>query len=179
MKTITFRPIRLNKKTDKIIVASYVQWRKVKTADYNEFVLVVDEIYKTFPKDELVYNHNGEQLFWKDFDPEQIPYLPPYEIRDEDFQYPKQWRTNYNMGYSDSFSARGLDCSGVPTFSHGTANHLTNGNMRNYTLEEVGEVLNPMAEYELLTVGVVVKWFGWFLYQLEKSNLKSAGNSLK
>ena len=172
MKTIVFKPLRRIKKTGKISVASYMQWRKVKTADYNNFTLVINDEYKLFDKNELVYNHRGEYLYWKDFDPEKIPYLPPYEIRGEDFQYPKQWRTNYNMGYSDSFSARGLDCSGVPTFSHGTANSLTNCNMHNYTLEEVGEVLNPMSEYELLTVGIVVKWFGWFLYQLQNNELK-------
>ncbi len=171
-REIVFRPLRLIKKTGKITVASYTQWSKVKTADYNEFNLVINDEYKAFSKDELVYNHNGENLFWKDFDPDKIPYLPPYILREENYEYPKQWRTNYNMGYSDSFCARGLDCSGIPTFSHGTAQNLTNGNIRNYTLEEVVEVLNPMNEYELLTVGVVVKWFGWFLYQLQNSNLK-------
>ncbi len=174
MKTIIFRPLRRVKKTGKITVASYMQWRKVKTADYNNFKLIIDPEYKTLPKDELVYDHNGENLFWKDFDPEQIPYLPPYILRqenEENYEYPKQWRTNYGMGYCDSFSARGLDCSGVPTFSHGTRHDLTIGNMHNYTLEEVGEVLNPMSEYELLTVGIVVKWFGWFIYQLQNNEL--------
>ena len=42
MKTITFRPLRRIKKTGKIVVASYMQWRKVKTADYSKFKLVVD-----------------------------------------------------------------------------------------------------------------------------------------
>ncbi len=172
MKTIIFRPLRRIKKTGKIAVASYTQWRKVKTADYNNFKLIVNDEYKSFLKDELVYNHNGENLFWRDFDPEQIPYLPPYILRDENYEYPKQWRVNYGMGYSDSFSARGLDCSGVPTFSHGTSHNLTIGNMRNYTLEESREVLDPMSEYELLTVGIVTKWLGWFLYNLENSQLQ-------
>lgn len=171
MKEIVFRPLRRIKKTGKIAVASYMQWRKIKTADYSNFKLIVNDEYKTFPKGELVYNHNGENLFWKDFDPEKIPYLPPYILMDENYEYPKQWRTNYDMGYCDVFSARGLDCSGVPTFSHGTQHNLTIGNMHNYTLEEAGEVLSPMSEYELLTVGVVVKWFGWFLYNLENNKL--------
>lgn len=122
--------------------------------------------------DEYVYDHEGEQLFWKDFDPEKIPYLPPYILRDENYEYPKQWRTNYDMGYCDHFSAQGLDCDGVPTFSHGTPHNLTIGNMHNYTLEEAVEVLDPMSEYELLTVEIVVKWFGWFVWQLNNSVLK-------
>lgn len=172
MKEIKFRPLR-RLKSGKIAVASYMQWRKVKTADYSKFSLIVNSEYKTFQEDELVYNHKGENLFWKDFDPEKIPYLPMYILRGEDYEYPKRWRTNYDMGHSDSFSARGLDCSGVPTFSHGTQHNLTIGNMRNYTLEEATEVLNPMGEYELLTVSVVVKWFGWFLYNLNNSVLNS------
>jgi hypothetical protein len=172
MKTITFRPLRRIKKTGKITVASYMQWRKVKTADYNNFKLVVNEEYKTFSKDELVYDHNGENLFWKDFDPEQIPYLPPYILMGENYEYPKRWRTNHDLGCGDSYSARGLDCSGVPTFSHGTQQNLTIGNVYNYTLEEVGEVLKPMSEYELLTVGVVTKWIGWFLWKLDNANIQ-------
>jgi hypothetical protein len=172
MKTIIFRPLRKIKKTGKVTVASYMQWRKVKTADYSNFLLIVNEEYKTFPKDELVYDHNGENLFWKDFDPEQIPILPPYILRQENYEYPKQWRTNYGMGYCDHFCASGLDCSGVPLFSHGTEHNLTIGNMHDYTLGDVGEQINAMHEYELLTVEVVVKWFGWFLYQLEKAQLQ-------
>lgn len=172
MKLVTFRPLRRVKKTGKIVVASYTQWYRIMCADNNgTFKLIVDDEYKTFPKDELVYDHSGENLFWKDFDPEQIPYLPPYILREENYEYPKQWRTNYDMGYGDHFSVRGLDSSGVPTFSHGTHHNLTIGNMHNYTLDEVGEVLDPMREYELLTVGIVVKWIGWFLYLLRNSEL--------
>lgn len=141
MKTIIFRPLRRIKKTGKITVASYMQWRKVKTADYSKFNLIIDDEYKRLPSDELVYDNKGENLFWRELDPEQL-------------------------------FARGLDCDGVPTFSHGTQKNITIGNMYRYTLEEVSEVLNPMKEYELLTVGIVVKWFGWFLYQLENNSLK-------
>lgn len=175
-KEIVFRPLRRIKKTGKITVASYMSWRNVKTADYSKFHLVVDNEYKLFPSDELVYNHNGEHLFWRDFNPELIPELPPYELREEDFVYPYPWKHTYQNSFGEGFhttySARGLDCDGVPTFSHGTEKSITNGNMHRYTLEEVSEVLNPMKEYELLTVGVVVKWFGWFLYQLENSKIQ-------
>ncbi len=177
MKTITFRPLRRIKKTGKITVASYMSWRNVKTADYNNFTLVINDEYKSFPKDEYVYDHNGERLFWRDFDPEQIPELPPYILRDEEYQFPRQWKSTSQSCFNEkqmyvNYSARGLDCDGVPTFSHGTEKDITRSNMYNYTLEEVGEALNPMKDYELLTVGVVVKWFGWFLYQLQNSNLK-------
>lgn len=173
MKIITFRPLRRIKKTGKIVVASYPQWRKVKTADYSRFKLIVDTEYKTLPPDEYVFNHEGKNLFWRDYDPEQIPtlpYLDGYSFEPEDIverKYPPQWKTDYNM-----YCAKGLDCSGVPAFSHGTEKEITIGNMHNYTLEEVGESLNTMNGYELLTVRVVVKWFGWFLYQLENNELQ-------
>lgn len=158
MKTIKFRPLRRIKKTGKITVASYMQWRKVKTADYNTFQLIVDDEYKSLPKDELVYNRNGENLFWRNFNPENIPTLPPYILRDEKYEYPKQWKTNYDMGYCDHFSARGLDCDGVPTFSHFTADDIFNSKA-------------DMADFEPLTVEIVTWWFGWFLYQLTNSKL--------
>jgi hypothetical protein len=177
MKEIKFRPLRRIKKTGKITVASYMSWYKVRCADQFGCKLIIDGEYKLFNPDELVYDHNGDQLFWRDFDPEQIPVLPPYILQGDDFEYPYPWKSVSQSCFEENkthttYSAKGLDCCGTPTFSHGTAKNITNGNMYNYTLEEIGEVLNPMAEYELLTVGTVVKWFGWFLYQLE--NTKSA-----
>lgn len=154
MKKILFRPLRKVKKTGRIVVASYMQWRKVKIADYNEFTLIVNEEYKGFGKDELVYNHNGENLFWRHYNPEEIPMINHYALVDgERPPYPPMWRSE-----SGAYSAKGLDCDGVPAFSHGTADNIYNSRA-------------DMNDIEPLTVGVVSWWFGWFLYNLNNSRL--------
>ncbi len=154
MKTITFRPLRRIKKTGKITVASYMQWRKVKTADYNKFVLIINEEYKALPKDEYVYDHNGENLFWRNFNPEEIPFITGHELVDgERPPYPPRWKTEYMV------SARGLDCSGVPTFSH-------------YTSDDIFNSGSDMTDFKPLTVEIVSWWFGWFLYQLKNNELR-------
>lgn len=50
MRTIKFRPLRVIKKTGKITVASYMQWRKVMTADYNQFNLIISDDHKKMAK---------------------------------------------------------------------------------------------------------------------------------
>lgn len=155
MKTITFKPLRRIKKTGKVTVASYMQWRKVKTADYNRFILIINDEYKTFSKDELVYDHNGENLFWRHYNPEEIPLITGYELSDGEIPpYPPQWKTEYGM-----YSAKGLDCDGVPAFSHGTAKEIYNSKA-------------DMKDFEPLTVEIVSWWFGWFLYQLKNNKLQ-------
>lgn len=164
MKIITFRPLRRIKKTGKVTVASYMQWRKVKTADYNNFALIINEEYKTMPPDEYVYDHNGEILFWKDVDINSIPVLPPYKLQGEDFRYPRQW-ISINPSSCDnkiyiSYSVRGLDCDGIPVFSHRPQSY-------------VATHFDDLTDFEPLTVSMVTKWFGWFLYQLENSRLQT------
>jgi hypothetical protein len=57
------------------------------------------------------------------------------------------------------YSIHGCDCDGVPAFSHGTINDVYNSKADTRPLEP-------------LTVGVVKKWIGWFLYQLENTDLE-------
>ncbi len=162
MKKITFRPLRRIRKTGKITVASYMQWRKVKTADYSNFILVVNDEYKSFDKDAFVYDHNGEQLFWRNYNPEEIPTLNRYALIDgQQPPYPPMWKSEWG-----SYSANGLDCDGVPTFSHGTAKSIVN----HYKLESV-------QEFKPLTVEIVTWWFGWFLYQLKNNELSFLENA--
>lgn len=61
------------------------------------------------------------------------------------------------------YSAKGLDCDGVPTFSHGTANEIVKDHTRN------------LNEYTPLTVEIVRWWFGWYLYQLQNNELSFLG----
>jgi hypothetical protein len=159
MKTITFRPLRFVRKTGKIVVASYAQWYRVKTADYNKFNLIIDDAYKTFAGDSNVFDHTGEHLFWRDFNPSDITIfdcgaLSVNEMRAINPRYAIQW----NSAGGISYSVLGLDCQGTPTFSHGTIENIMNGNA-------------DVRPYELLTVDMVRKWFGWFLYNLENSSI--------
>ena len=62
MKEITFRPLRRDKKTGKIIVASYLSWYKIKCADRTKLLLTILTEYKAMNPDDLVYTHKGERL---------------------------------------------------------------------------------------------------------------------
>jgi hypothetical protein len=170
MKSVTFRPLRRIKKTGKITVASYMQWRKVMTSDYYNFNLLVNDDYKKFPEDEFVYNHRGEQLFWYNHtNPESLPRNYPdinsackiFGVDKSHFEG-EEWKFKEPIGKGFHWSVRGFDCDGVPTFSHYDANHVASHNNIN--------------DFEPLTVGMVAKWYGWFLWQLNNSNLNNATN---
>jgi hypothetical protein len=166
MKAITFRPLRRVKKTGKIVVAAYTQWNRLHTSDFRgAFSLTIDDEYKGLPEDEHVYNHEGKPLFWRDFDPASLAvydFSPIEELFDlqairaaNPNGYGIRWRPEATVNYSH----RSLDCGGIPTFSH-------------YTIDYVAEHKADFTEYEPLTVGVVVKWLGWILYNLENSSLQ-------
>jgi hypothetical protein len=167
MKIIKFRPLRKNKKTGKIIVASYMQWRKIKTADYNKFILEINDEYKSFQKDELVYDHKGENLFWYNHtDPEALQkniVTVDDVVRvlgvDRNCLEGEEYKISQPIGKGFHWSVRGFDCDGVPVFSHNSTNY-------------VATHYNDITKFEPLTVGMVTKWFGWFLYQLENSRLQ-------
>lgn len=167
MKTITFRPLRRIKKTGKITVASYMQWRKVKAADYNNFTLIVNEEYKTFPKDELVYDHNGENLFWYNhLNPDTLPKnimtadsASKVLGVDRSIFDGEEYKISKPIGNGFHWSVRGFDCDGVPVFSHYTTNYLATH-------------YENLSDFEPLTVEMVSMWFGWFLYQLNNASLK-------
>lgn len=173
MKEILFRPLRRIKKTNKITVASYVQWRKVKTADYNKFNLTVNDEYKMFPKEEYVYDHKGGLIFFFTYNPADIMIFQRTLIDEVDFDFDEA-RSVYRdfIIHNDggkygspwtSYFMRGTDCDGVPTFSHWDENRVTQEDCWNYFGSD---------QFEPLTVDTVLKWFGWFLYQLENSYLK-------
>lgn len=142
-----------------------MQWRKIKTADYSMFNLAIDEEYKRLPADEFVYNHKGEQLFWFNHtNPEALQknhmdvdsMCEILGIDRSQFEG-EEWKFNQPIGEGFHWSVRGFDCEGVPCFSHYSASHCSG-----YT---------DMNQFEPLTVGMVVKWFGWFLWRLNNSNL--------
>lgn len=150
METITFRPLRQVKKTGKISVASYLSWRKVKNFDVSVGgAIIIDTSYKGFSLSDLVHNHKGENLFWRDYNPNEIKQV--WDI--EDIHNSDMWVTDFNM-----YSAKGLDVDGVPTFSHFTSQKIASG-------------YDDVSEFEPLTVEQVNFWLGWFLHNLENSKL--------
>lgn len=173
MKSVTFRPLRRIKKTGKITVASYMQWRKVRTADYDKFNLIVNDEYKMFPKDEYVYTHEGKLIYFFTYNPADMMVFQRTVIDEVDFDY-NEARSVYrdfiiqNDGGkygspSTSYFMRGTDCCGVPTFSHWDEDRVTQKDCWDYYGAD---------QFEPLTVGLVLKWFGWFLYKLENSYLQ-------
>ena len=161
MKKLIFRPLRLNKKTGKIIVASYFGWRKLKTADYSNFELTVIPEYKGLGSDAFVYDHKGQQLFWFNIEPEEIATQHPL-MEDEERGEFREKHLHRFVQYPHGggmYNSPALDVDGVPVFSYFTADHAATCGF-------------DITLFEPLTVGMVVKWFGWFLYQLENSNLQ-------
>ncbi len=178
MREITFRPLRRIKKTGKIVVASYMQWNRVMTSDYNEFKLTVNDEYKTFPKDEFVYNHLGELLFFMDYNPADVPVYDSKaeRILDEDWldklHHKKQpfgirWENDGTYTSHVNYSMPCTDCIGTPTFTHFTMEYVSE-----YYCNSRGGYPEKIHDFNPLTVGIVVKWFGWFLYQLQNSHLQ-------
>lgn len=165
MKTITFRPLRRIKKTGKITVASYMGWYKVRCANYSEFSLVVNDEYKDFDKSEFVYNHEGELLFHFNYNPWDV-FVYYGSCIEDGFDW-DELRARYKSFSIDSGNGdwisrhwRGADCMGTPTFSHLTIDGISNAEYKDTD------------QFEPLTVGYVIDWLGWFLYQLENSHLK-------
>lgn len=160
MKSITFRPLRRVKKTGKIVVAAYTQWNRVRTADYSAFSLVVDNEYAAMPADEFVYDHNGKQLFCCNVEPDSLPVFEYYE--GISYVALRQLHTNCAIDCGSHMTYLGpmFDCVGTPAFSHLTADDIATHHFADITA------------FEPLTIGMVVKWFGWFLYNLENSSLQ-------
>ena len=171
MRTIKFKPLRVVKKSGKITVASYMQWRGIKTADHNLFTLAVDESYKLLNDIDFVYNHLGEHLFFYDYKPNDIIINPDIPQSNEFVSNAKsineylKFRNNnpyilLDRGDYKTYWCKGLDVDGVPTFTHYTADYIVSDQTRDHTT------------FVPLTVGMVKMWFGWFLWQLENSRLK-------
>lgn len=146
-----------------------MQWRKVMTADYNKFNLIIDFEYKMLPKHEYVHDHEGNLLYFYTYNPADVPVYDSNAERiiDEDWltklhesKQPFGIRWNICEPGHINYSMPGTDCGGVPTFSHCTQDYFADYYFATFN------------EFEPLTVDTVVKWFGWFLYQLNNSYLQ-------
>lgn len=140
-----------------------MQWRKVMTADYSKFNLIIDDEYKIFPKDEFVHRHDGELLYWFRYNPSDIPIFNSIPLESVDDSVPLKYQHFHGTRWVDSdriyYIAPGLDCDGVPTFSH-------------LTTDRVADSSKDVDDFDVLTVETVAKWFGWFLFQLNNSYLQ-------
>lgn len=169
MKEIIFRPLRRIKKTGKIAVASYMQWRKVKTADYSQFMLLLVNDIQRFPPDQIVCNHKGEELFWFNHaNPELLPknYVTIEQISELlgipiEYLEGEQWKISEPIGTGFHWSIRGFDCDGVPVFSH-------------YTAKYIAKFWDDITQFEPLTVKTVILWYGWFLWELKNVNFTAS-----
>lgn len=106
----------------KVIVASYSQWNKVRTANYSQFSLTIDDEYKRLDKERFVYNHKGELLYFFPYNPTEIMTFQRTVIDDEDFDYDEARASHrdfiihhdggkYGSPWT-SYFMRGCDCCG-------------------------------------------------------------------
>lgn len=169
--TFLFRPLRRVKKTGKIVVASYQQWRNFKLADYKPLSLMVDVSYREMNHSEQVHNHKGELLYFYTYKPSEIAYinndrLINYLIDEEVSEFDtllhdiemSQNRCIVRSGWHTMFNCKGLDCDGVPTFSH-------------LTQDEVASNYKNMDVFEPLTVATVIEWYAWILESLRAKEI--------
>lgn len=159
----------------KVIVASYPLWNRVRTANYNQFTLIIDDEYKRLDKESFVYDHKGELLYFLPYNPADVMAFQRTVIDDEDFDYDEARALHqdfiihhdggkYGTPWT-SYFMRGCDCVGTPCFSH----HSGNSVAERYTGEWCERVGYSMNDFEPLTVKMVRQWLGWFLYHLENS----------
>ena len=162
MKELSFRPLR-RLKSGKIAVAGYMQWRTLHNHDWRPFELLIRDEYKAMPQDEQVHNHKGEPLFFYTFDPSEIPLFNDVVDSLSFSEFRKQHKrvgVRHGMHGSTHYMGNGIDCDGVPTFSHFTASCVADNHF------------NHVDEFEPLTVSMVLKWWGWILYRMDHVRFK-------
>lgn len=159
-------------------MASYPLWNRVRTANYSEFNLIVDDEYKRLDNKAFVHDHKGELLYFFPYNPGEVMTFQRTVIDDEDFDYDdarelhRDFIIHHDGGkYGSpwtSYFMRGTDCCGTPSFSRHSGDSVAN----RYTGEWCERVGYSMNDFEPLTVKMVRQWLGWFLYQLENSHLQ-------
>ncbi len=170
MKEVKFRPLRRVKKTGKVVVASYMAWRKLFVLDIESFCLTTTDEHSIMPDDEFVYNHKGKQLFFYEYNPHNVPIFRAngsgnYDYENAEFTYSEIYKTfsKYGIYINDhmktTYKMKGTDCEGVPCFHHFTADYVAD----HYS--------STMFDFTPLTVGMVKQWYGWMLWQLQNSKL--------
>lgn len=159
MRTVRFRPLRYVKKLDKIVVCSSRTWSSVMTANNYPFNLIVDNEYIDLAKNEFVYNHVGELLFYYTANPNDIPVYHNSQLSTEEIFRDTKVRGFVSGDYTH-YSGIGIDCNGTPTFAHFTADYLATHKY-------------DVTKFEPLTVEVVLNWYGWMLLNMNNANIRA------
>lgn len=140
-----------------------MQWNKVRCGNYSEFELNVVNEYESMDKDAFVHDHTGEWLYHFNYSPWDVHIHYGSCIAEGfDWDAMRAQYINFSIDSGDGWVSRhwrGTDCNGTPTFTHGTAYWVGQPDHGN------------IYDYEPVTVGYVLDWLGWFLYQLENSKL--------
>lgn len=159
MVTHNFKPLRLVKKTGKITVASYSNWRRIKCKDWvgNQVCLIRE--YDQLDPSAHVYNHKGHNLFFPNVKPWDIPAYSLNAAAEANLDFSQRHSIDYGNGQK-SYWGTGIDNEGVPTFSFFTSSYVAQ------------HCSKQLLEFEPLTVEMVADWAGWFLYNLQRCEVK-------
>lgn len=153
-RILSFRPFR--RVDNKLVVTSYMGWRKLYTANY-EGATVKLLPFPEINKGEVVYsmgNPNGLYKFWHPTKFE--PLFWPVNGKIRHVGYGEKNEAVFEMGVvikydgyknKDDEVCCGFDCDGCPTFSHITGVYVS----ENYP--------NKMHLFETLTADIVYKYF--------------------
>jgi hypothetical protein len=153
-RNLSFRPFR--RVGDKLVVTSYMGWRKIYTADY-EGATVKLLPFPEIKKGEVVYsmgNPNGLYKFWHPTKFE--PLFWPVNGKMRHVGYGEKAEAVFEAGVVikyDGYESKedevcsGFDSDGCPTFSHITGIYVS----ENYP--------NKMDLFETLTADIVYKYF--------------------
>lgn len=153
---LSFRPFR--RVSDKLVVTSYMGWRKIYTANYEGATVKLLQ-FPEIKKGELIYamsNPNGKYKFWHPTKFE--PLFWPVNGIIRHIGYGKNSESIYESGVvvsGDSIAGKikenevysMFDCDGCPSFSHKTMVYVS----ENYS--------DKMHLFEPLTADIVYKYF--------------------
>jgi hypothetical protein len=153
-RVLSFRPFR--RVGDRLVVTSYMGWRKIYTANY-EGATVKLLPFPEIKKGELVYamgDPNGKYNFWHPTKFEPLFWCINGKIRYKHFSEPRTFLDNLPLQDDEVYSM--FDCDGCPTFSHKTSIFVS----ENYP--------NKMHLFEPLTADIVYEYFEIMRDKLDK-----------
>jgi hypothetical protein len=163
MKTIKFRPFR--RVDNKLVVTSYMGWRKLYTANY-EGAIVKLLPFPEIKKGEVVYGNYNPDGDYKHWHPTKFePLFWPVNGKIRHVAHDEKSSAVFEAGVvvkydgyesKDDEVCSGFDCDGCPTFSHVTAIFVS----ENYP--------DKMHLFEPLTADIVYKYFEIMRDQLDK-----------
>lgn len=163
MKTIKFRPFR--RVDDKLVVTSYMRWRKIYTANY-EGAIVELLSFPKIRKGEPVYaigNPEGQYKFWHPTKFEPLFWPVNGKIRYKHYSEPTTFLDDLPIQDDEVYSM--FDCDGCPCFSYKTAVYVS----ENYP--------NKMDLFEPLAADIVYEYFEIMRDKLDKVKWKIRNNA--